>query len=124
MIMEKDERAKQVGEKTGQGKKEEAGQNTGQPQKEQAVQATTVNGLKALTNDTLIEIVQNSSARPETRVAALREIHGRSGCQYSGLERLDIGILKRVVEDKRIPPDLRTAAADALAIPRTADKNK
>ncbi len=106
--MAKDEQAK------------EASQSKEQPQKEQAVQTTTVNGLKALTNYTLTEIVQNSSARLETRVAALREIHGRSGCQYSGLERLDIGMLKRVVEDKTIPQDLRTAAADALAMPRTA----
>ena len=107
-------------EKTEQAK--EAGQNKEQPQKEQAVQATTVNGFKDLDNKTLIGIAENGKARDVTRIAALREIHGRSGCQYSGLERLDIGMLKRVVEDKTIPQDLRTSAADALAMPRAADK--
>ncbi len=107
--MAKDEQAK------------EAGQNKTQPQKEHAVQPTTVNGLKALTNDTLTEIVQNSSARLETRVAALREIHGRPGCQYGGLERLCSDTLATIVADKTIPQDLRTAAADALALPRTAE---
>ncbi len=110
--MAKDEQAKEAGKKTEQGKKE------------QAVKATPVNGLKALANDTLTEIVQNISARLETRVAALREIHGRPGCQYTGLERLGIGMLKRVVEDKTMPQDLRTAAADALAMPRTAKPTK
>ena len=113
--MEKDERAKQASQS-----KEQAVQK-----KEQAVQATAVvNGFKDLDSNTLIGIAENGKARDTTRIAALRELHGRSGCQYSGLERLDIGILKRVVEDKTIPQDLRTAAADALAMPRAADKNK
>ncbi len=108
--MEKTEQAK------GAGQKKEQGQN------EAAVQATTVNGLKGLDNDTLIAIAEDRSARPETRVAALREIHGRPGCQYSGLERLDIGTLKMIVENKTMPQDLIAAAADALAMPRAADK--
>lgn len=107
--MAKDEQAK------------EAGKNKEQ-EKTEAVRATTVNGLKGLNNDTLIEILQDRSARPETRVAALREIHGRPGCQYSGLERLDVATLKMIVENKTTPQDMRTAAADALAMPRRADE--
>lgn len=108
--MEKNEQAK------GAGQNKERGQN------EAAVQATTVNGLAGLNNSALIEIVNNKAARSETRVAALREIHGRRGGQYSGLELLDTEMLVSIVEDKAVPQVVRTAAADALALPRTADK--
>ena len=97
----------------------------GQPDKEvkgAAGQATTATGLAGLNDATLADIVQNRSARPATRIAAVREIHGRSGGQYSGLERLDIDVLAKIAEDKAMPEDLRTAAADALALPRTAKK--
>ncbi len=108
--MEKDEQAKDVA------------QNKTQPQKEQAIQATTVNGFKDLDNKTLIGIAENGKARDTTRIAALQELHGRPGCQYSGLERLSIPTLQAVVKTDTVPDDLRAAAADALAMPRTADK--
>ncbi|KKL14809.1 hypothetical protein LCGC14_2511930, partial [marine sediment metagenome] len=107
-------------EKTGQVKPEAAKEQPGKDVKAADVQTTT--GLTGLNVSALIEIVQNSKARHSTRIEALGEIHGRSGCQYTGLERLDIDILAKVVVDKTIPEDLRAAAADALALRRPADK--
>ena len=108
-------------EKTEQAKG--ADQNKEQ-QKTGAVQATAVNGLKGLDNNTLIGIAENRRTRDATRIAALREIHGRPGCQYSGLERLSIATLQAVVKTDTVPEDLRAAAADALAMPRATDKTE
>ena len=88
------------------------------------VQAATVNGFKDLDNKTLIGIAENSVVRDGTRIAALRELHGRPGCQYNGLERLTMTFLQAIVKMDKVPDDLRAAAADALAMPRPVDKTK
>lgn len=111
--MAKDEQAKEAGQKT---------QQPSEKVKDAAVQATTVDGFNDLDNNTLIAIVENSRARDATRIAALRELHARPGCQYSGLERLGVSALQAIVKTDTVPEELRAAAADALALPRTADK--
>ncbi len=104
------------------GTKEAAKEQPGKGVKGADVQATVVNGFKDLDNKTLIGIAENGKARDVTRIAALREIHARPGCQYSGLERLSVATLQAVVKTDTVPDDLRAAAADALALPRAADK--
>jgi hypothetical protein len=74
-------------------------------------------GFAIMSNEALIDIIENENARPDTIIRALRELRNRPGGTISGLDMLSDEPLAKIIEDKNgFDEELRLAAADVLAL--------